>query len=168
MHLKKEIAKEKIWITNAPETNDAKRSIQDIAAKLGINPIIATLLYNRGYSDPESATSFIRMENEMLRNPFDMIDMMKGVERIKKALENNEKITVYGDYDVDGVTSVCTLYLYLKSLGADVEYYIPNRTGEGYGVSVAAIDTLCEGGTNLIITVSALCIFHSCCQGLIP
>ena len=153
MHLQKETAKEKIWITNAPETDEAKKSILEIAAKLGINPIIATLLYNRGYTDHESARSFIRMENEMLRNPFDMIDMMKGVERIKKALDSKEKITVYGDYDVDGVTSVCTLYLYLKSLGADVEYYIPNRTGEGYGVSTAAIDSLCEGGTNLIITV---------------
>ena len=153
MLLKNEIAKEKIWITNAPVETEAKNSIIEIATKLGINPIIATLLYNRGYQDHESATSFIRMENEMLRNPFDMIDMMKGVQRIKQALDNKEKITVYGDYDVDGVTSVCTLYLYLKSLGADVEYYIPNRTGEGYGVSVAAIDALGDGGTNLIITV---------------
>lgn len=153
MHLKNEIAKEKVWITNAPETDGAKESIHRIATSLEINPIIATLLYNRGYTAPESAKSFIRMENEMLRNPFDMIDMMKGVERIKKALDSKEKITVYGDYDVDGVTSVCTLYLYLKSLGADVEYYIPNRTGEGYGVSVGAIDSLCEGGTSLIITV---------------
>ena len=89
----------------------------------------------------------------MLRNPFDMADMMRGVQRIKKALDEKEKITVYGDYDVDGVTSVCTLYLYLKSLGANVEYYIPNRTGEGYGVSVGAIDSIKEGGTKLIITV---------------
>ena len=153
MHIQNEIAKEKVWITNTPDTHEAKSAIALIARVLGVSPIIASLLYNRGYQDPTSATSFVRMENEMLRNPFDMADMMKGVERIKKALDNKEKITVYGDYDVDGVTSVCTLYLYLKSLGANVEYYIPNRSGEGYGVSVGAIDSIKEGGTKLIITV---------------
>lgn len=136
-----------------PDTDDAKSAVAQISRALGVNPIIAKLLYNRGYQDPVSATSFVKMENEMLRNPFDMADMMKGVERIKKAIDTKEKITVYGDYDVDGVTSVCTLYLYLKSLGADVEYYIPNRSGEGYGVSVAAIDSIKQGGTSLIITV---------------
>jgi single-stranded-DNA-specific exonuclease len=93
------------------------------------------------------------METEMLCNPFDMKDMEKAVSRIDKALKSNEKITVYGDYDVDGVTSVCTLYLYLKSLGARVEYYIPNRNGEGYGVSNSAIESIKASGTSLIITV---------------
>ena len=153
MLLQNETAKEKVWITNVPDTEDVNATVQTIANALGINPIIAKLLYNRGYKDPQSATSFVRMENEMLRNPFDMADMMKGVKRIKQALDAKEKITVYGDYDVDGVTSVCTLYLYLKSLGADVEYYIPNRSGEGYGVSVGAIDSIRDGGTKLIITV---------------
>ena len=153
MLLQNETAKEKVWITNVPDTEDVNSAVETISRALGINPIIAKLLYNRGYQDPKSATSFVRMENEMLRNPFDMADMMKGVQRIKKALDQKEKITVYGDYDVDGVTSVCTLYLYLKSLGANVEYYIPNRSGEGYGVSVGAIESIKEGGTNLIITV---------------
>ena len=153
MLLQNETAKEKVWITNVPDTEDVNSAVATISRALGINPIIAKLLYNRGYQDPKSATSFVRMENEMLRNPFDMADMMKGVQRIKKALDQKEKITVYGDYDVDGVTSVCTLYLYLKSLGANVEYYIPNRSGEGYGVSVGAIESIKEGGTNLIITV---------------
>ena len=153
MLLQNETAKEKVWITNVPDTEEANSAISEIIKTLGVSPIIAKLLYNRGYQDPKSATSFIRMENEMLRNPFDMADMMKGVQRIKAALDANEKITVYGDYDVDGVTSVCTLYLYLKSLGANVEYYIPNRSGEGYGVSVGAIDSIKESGTKLIITV---------------
>ena len=153
MFLQNEIAKEKVWITSTPDTDEANAAVALIARVLGVNPVIAKLLYNRGYKDPTSASSFVKMENEMLRNPFDMADMMKGVQRIKKALDEKEKITVYGDYDVDGVTSVCTLYLYLKSLGANVEYYIPNRTGEGYGVSVSAIDSIKEGGTNLIITV---------------
>ena len=153
MHIQNEIAKEKVWITNVPDTAEANAAIAAITKVLNVNPIIAKLLYNRGYQDPTSAASFVKMENEMLRNPFDMADMMKGVQRIKKALDEKEKITVYGDYDVDGVTSVCTLYLYLKSLGANVEYYIPNRSGEGYGVSVGAIDSIKEGGTKLIITV---------------
>ena len=153
MLLQNEIAKEKVWITNTPDTEEANLAVSKISRALGVSPIIAKLLYNRGYQDPTSAMSFVRMENEMLRNPFDMADMMKGVQRIKAALDANEKITVYGDYDVDGVTSVCTLYLYLKSLGANVEYYIPNRTGEGYGVSIPAIDAIKEGGTTLIITV---------------
>ena len=93
------------------------------------------------------------MKNEMLCDPLSMRDMRRAVERIQKAVDSGEKITVYGDYDVDGVTSVCTLYLYLKSKGADVDYYIPNRTGEGYGVSNQAISTIAENGTNLIITV---------------
>ncbi len=153
MFLQNEIAKEKVWITSTPDTDDVKAAVTDIAEALGVNPIIAKLLYNRGYQDHVSAASFVKMENEMLRNPFDMADMMKGVQRIKKALDEKEKITVYGDYDVDGVTSVCTLYLYLKSLGANVEYYIPNRSGEGYGVSVSAIDSIKDSGTKLIITV---------------
>ncbi len=153
MLLQNEIVKEKVWITNIPDTDEANQAIALIAQKLGVNTIIAKLLYNRGYCDPESARSFVKMENEIFRNPFDMADMMKGVKRLENALKNKEKITVYGDYDVDGVTSVCTLYLYLKRLGAEVEHYIPNRAGEGYGVSLSAIDAIKENGTSLIITV---------------
>ncbi len=153
MLLQNEIVKEKIWITNAPNTDEANAAIAQIAQKLGGNTIIAKLLYNRGFCDFNSAKSFVCMENEMFRNPFDMADMLNGVKRLEQALINKEKITVYGDYDVDGVTSVCTLYLYLKSLGADVDHYIPNRVGEGYGVSISAIDAIKENGTKLIITV---------------
>lgn len=125
----------------------------EISRTLGINPIIAGLLYSRGYTDPKYAEGFIRMENEIFRNPFDMKDMDLAVKRINKAVRNGERITIFGDYDVDGVTSVCTLYLYLKSHGAKVEYYIPNRAGEGYGVSSSAISAIKENGTSLIITV---------------
>lgn len=145
--------KEKKWILK--ECNDGNSSIEiaKIADKLGIHPIVAKLLYNRGYTDEKSVRTFIGMESEMLCNPFEMKDIDKGIERIHRAIKGKEKITVYGDYDVDGVTSVCTLYLYLKSKGADIDYYIPNRTGEGYGVSEAAILQLKERGTRLIITV---------------
>lgn len=145
--------KEKKWILKSCDNPASSEQISLIAKKLNIHPIVAKLLYNRGYTDEESVRSFIGMESEMLCNPFDMKDIDKGVERIRLAIERKEKITVYGDYDVDGVTSVCTLYLYLKSKGADIDYYIPNRAGEGYGVSASAIDMLKEAGTNLIITV---------------
>ncbi len=145
--------KEKKWILKSCGTPAGEQKISTIAKRLNIHPIVAKLLYNRGYTDESSVKTFIGMESEMLCNPFEMKDIEKGIERIRLAIEGKEKITVYGDYDVDGVTSVCTLYLYLKSKGADIDYYIPNRTGEGYGVSASAIDTLYERGTKLIITV---------------
>ena len=145
--------KEKNWLIKSSDTAEYNAKITEIASALGINPIVAKLLYNRSYTDAESAKAFVYMESEMLLSPFKMKDMDKGIDGIRAAIERGEKITVYGDYDVDGVTSVCTLYLYLKSLGANVDYYIPNRAGEGYGVSTQAIDSIKENGCSLIITV---------------
>ena len=145
--------KEKNWILRSIDSPENDVAVHNIAMELGINPIVAKLLFNRGYTDAASAKAFIYMETETLPSPFEMKDIDKGIERLKKAVDSGEKITVYGDYDVDGVTSVCTLYLYLKSIGADVSYYIPNRAGEGYGVSLPAIEALKEQGVSLIITV---------------
>ena len=145
--------KEKNWLIKSTDTQEFNSAVSDIASGLGINPIVAKLLYNRGYTDVASAKAFVYMESEMLMNPFKMKDMEKGIEAIRAAIARGERITVYGDYDVDGVTSVCTLYLYLKSLGAKVDYYIPNRAGEGYGVSAPAIDSIKENGSTLVITV---------------
>ena len=145
--------KEKNWLIKSNDVVGYDAKITEIALALGINPIVAKLLYNRGYTDVSGAKAFIYMESEMLMNPFKMKDVDKAIEGIKYAIEKGKRITVYGDYDVDGVTSVCTLYLYLKSLGANVDYYIPNRAGEGYGVSTLAIDSIKENGCSLIITV---------------
>lgn len=153
MLINKEITKARQWTVKSVDTPELERAISSMCSDLGINHVVARLLYNRGYCDSASADTFLRMKNEMLRDPFAMKDMDKAVERIEAAINNREKITVYGDYDVDGVTSVCTLYLYLKSQGADVDYYIPNRNGEGYGVSNSAIETIAANGTKLIITV---------------
>ncbi len=144
---------EKEWVLRCenPDTDRAKRDI--ISATLGVCDVLAQLLINRGYDTPEKAGAFLRMEQEMLRDPFEMKDMDKAVSRIKRAIDGGEKIAIYGDYDVDGVTSVCTLYLYLSEKGANISYYIPNRTGEGYGVSVQAIDSLHREGVTLIVTV---------------
>ncbi len=145
--------KEKNWILRSVDSPENNAAAEQIARLLGINPIVAKLLFNRGYTDAASAKAFIYMETETLPSPFEMRDIEKGIERIHKAVDSGEKIVVYGDYDVDGVTSVCTLYLYLKSVGANVDYYIPNRAGEGYGVSLNAIEALKAQGATLIITV---------------
>ena len=141
MNLKHEKKKEK-WVLKSKDTEQSIAASEKIASILKIHPIVAKLLYSRGYTDVNSARAFIKMETEILSNPFDLKDIEIGIERIKKAVLNREKIVVFGDYDVDGVTSVCTLYLFLKSKGADINYYIPNRSGEGYGVSNSAIDQL--------------------------
>ena len=141
----------KIWNIKSGDTSSPKAI--EIAEGLGISRILATLLINRGYDTVDGVRAFLGKSTEILHDPFLMNDMEKGAERILKAIENKERISVYGDYDVDGVTSVSILYLYLEGLGADVNYYIPNRKGEGYGVSEQAIRKLCEKGTRLIITV---------------
>ncbi len=125
----------------------------EISKKLLVTEPTAQLLVNRGCTTPEEAERFLAKKDEQLHDPFLMKDMDMAAERIVSAIENGEKIVIFGDYDVDGVTSVCCLYLYLKSYGADVSYYIPCRAGEGYGMSETAVRKLADGGCRLIITV---------------
>ena len=113
---KKTQKKEKKWIIKSILTPESEATIREISDGLGLHPVVARLLYSRGYTDIPSAKSFLYMENEILCNPFDMLGVEAAVDRIYRAVEANELITIYGDYDVDGVTSVCTLYLYLQSL----------------------------------------------------
>ena len=127
--------------------------ISDMANKLKKSELFSVLLYNRGYRTAEDAESFLYFEQTNFNDPYILADMNKAVKRIFLALERREKICIYGDYDVDGVTSVSVLYLYLESLGADVCMKIPKREGEGYGVSCAAVDALADEGVKLIITV---------------
>ncbi len=124
-----------------------------ISSELGIGRVLSDILVQRGYETPEDASNFLKKATMFFHDPFLMNDMQKGVERIFKAIDRGERITVYGDYDVDGVTSVSTLYLYLTDKGAKVDIYIPNRAGEGYGMNIPALDKLAANGTNLIITV---------------
>ncbi len=145
--------KEKRWIIGEDTSPEAQQLAAELASELGISPILARLLCIRGYKTPREALSFLRLENEILGDPFLLCDMDKATRRILRAVRNEELITVYGDYDVDGVTAVCTLLLYLQSIGGKVEYYIPTRTGEGYGVSRAALTHLRERGSSLLITV---------------
>ena len=146
------LAKEKIWVLREGETVPAQ-FLQDLRVSLGLSPVCARLLYYRGYRTVEDVRRFLCCEDTSFHDPFMLCDVERAVARIRAAVENGERIVIYGDYDVDGVTSVSMLYLYLKSKGADIGYYIPSRSGEGYGLSTAAIDRLAEQGVSCIITV---------------
>lgn len=146
--------KKKIWRVAESAENMRKNPIAvEISDELSVSIPIAQLLINRGYPTVEDAEKFLGKREEMFYNPFDLIDMDKTVERILAAIERNEKIVIYGDYDVDGVTSVSILYLYLQEKGANVSYYIPCRNGEGYGMSSQAVQKLADDKIDLIITV---------------
>lgn len=147
-----EQGKEKKWVVR--QKDDASScAVAQISRRLHLHPVVAQLLYDRGYTTPESARQFVRMETEMLGDPMQLKDIEKALDRIELAVAQKQKILIYGDYDVDGVTSVCTLFLYLRSLEADVQYYIPSRSGEGHGVSTASIEKFASDGVSLIITV---------------
>ncbi len=145
------MSKIKKW--NIGERCTDENAVFEISKSLGIEPVTARLLYQRGYTAPETAESFIKLESELFHDPFLMKDMERACERTAMALENGERMVIYGDYDVDGVTSVSVLYLFLKENGANIGYYIPNRAGEGYGVNKEAIKKLSDEGARLFITV---------------
>ena len=127
--------------------------VASLQEALKINPILCELLVQRGIVEFEEARKFFRPNLEHLYSPWLMKDMRKAVERIQVAFEKQEKILVYGDYDVDGTTSVATLYQFLKELAPNIDYYIPHRYKEGYGISKIGIDYAKENGFNLIISV---------------
>ena len=130
-----------------------KVQITDLSKKINISPEISQILNNRGIDNEKDAEIFMNPSLEYLRDPFLMKDMKKATDRIKKAIDNKERIYIYGDYDVDGVSSTSILYLYFKSIGFQVKYYIPNRLEEGYGINEEAIKKIHDDGCDLIITV---------------
>jgi single-stranded-DNA-specific exonuclease len=133
-------------------TDDKERTAL-LQQTLRIHPAFCKILSQRGIRDFDEARDFFRPQLSHLHNPWLMKDMDKAVNRIGQALGNNEKILVFGDYDVDGTTSVASMYSFLKSIGAQVEFYIPHRYREGYGVSKAGIDFASLNGFSLIISL---------------
>ena len=142
-----DILNRKKWIVSESNRDIAA----EIAENCGVDPFAAYLLVARGLTDEFLVESFL-YDTDII-DPFLLPDMEKACERIKSAIHNGEKITVFGDYDADGVTSTALLYSYLSKNGANVDYYIPDRAGEGYGMNIDAIESLKERGTSLIITV---------------
>jgi single-stranded-DNA-specific exonuclease len=125
----------------------------ELSKQLDIPPLIASLLIKRGITDTQEGERFLSPLLEHLRDPFLMKDMEKGTDRIVRALHQQEKITIYGDYDVDGITACTLLVDFLGSLGAHTAYYIPNRLQEGYGINVDAVKNIAAQKTNLLICV---------------
>jgi single-stranded-DNA-specific exonuclease len=136
------------WIIKPPASSAA-----EIARALKVSDLLAQVLVNRGLGDAAVAAGFLRPRLADLVRPELMPGADAAVFRIKRALEGGEKITVYGDYDVDGITGTAILWRLLAMLGADVEYYIPHRIEEGYGLNAEAVAGLAKGGTKLLVTV---------------
>lgn len=120
---------------------------------LNVNRTICQLLVQRGHDTFEKSKAFFRMSLDQLHNPFLMLDMEKAVARIQTAIENNQKILIYGDYDVDGTTSVALVYSYFSNFYTNLDYYIPDRNAEGYGISFQGIDYAEENNIPLIIAL---------------
>lgn len=130
-----------------------KSRVLEISRTFGISPLTSIVLYNRGVRENEQIKNFLSKDLGTMYDPFLMRDMDKAVKRINAAKEAGEKITIYGDYDVDGITAIAILYKYLAGLGIDVDYYVPDRMQEGYGVNRDALDKIKTRGSSLIITV---------------
>ena len=141
---------EKKWIFR--ENADAE-TVSRLSSELGVDPVLAQLLVQRGINTFQQARSFFRPDLADLHDPFLMKDMDKAVSRLNKALSSGERILVYGDYDVDGTTAVSLVFSFLRRLTYDVDFYIPERYDEGYGVSYKGIDWAAENGFSLIITL---------------
>ena len=144
------MAVEKIW--KLREGVDAD-NVRQLSSELGVDPVLAELLVQRGVCTFEQARSFFRPSLDNLHDPFLMTDMAKAVERVHRAVSSGEKILVYGDYDVDGTTAVSLVYTFLRRLTDRLDFYIPERYDEGYGVSYKGIDWAAENGFGLIITL---------------
>ncbi len=127
--------------------------IDEISKEFNISTLLATVINNRGLNSFSEIQAFLNKDLGCIHDPFLLRDADKAVERIQRAIENNETITIYGDYDVDGVTSIAIIAKYLSSLGAKLKCYIPDRMKEGYGLNIEAVDSIAEGGTSLVITV---------------
>ena len=138
----------KKWVISGAD----KEMVNMLIQKYDLPTLTAVLLAIRGITEREDIEKFFSQDFE-LSDPFEIKDMDKAVERIKKAVTTGEKICVYGDYDCDGITSTAILYLYLESVFADVMYYIPDRNEEGYGMNMKAVEKLKNEGVQLIVTV---------------
>ncbi len=144
---------EKRWVPVTQLTSELHATAQNLAAEINVSPFLATLLVQRGVHDFEGAKSFFRPELSFMHDPFLMKDMDKAVERLTSAMAAGEKILVYGDYDVDGTTSVTMFYGFLRTIYDQLDYYIPDRYTEGYGISTQGIDWAKENGFSLIVAL---------------
>ena len=134
--------------------NEADQNIvEQLESTLNINHILATLLAQRNISGYEEAKSYFRPTPNLLHDPFLMKDMIFAVDRLAKAIGDNEKILIYGDYDVDGTTAVSLMVSFLRKYHEQIDFYIPDRSKEGYGISKAGVEWASENQFSLIISL---------------
>jgi single-stranded-DNA-specific exonuclease len=139
---------EKIWVISPADPR-----ADQLAKSLKVSPLLAQLLINRGVTDAQSGSAFLRPKLTDLISPELMPGIRDAAKRIQTAVTQKQKITLYGDYDVDGITGVAILWQILTLLGANVDYYIPHRIDEGYGLNTEAVESIAKAGTKLLITV---------------
>jgi single-stranded-DNA-specific exonuclease len=139
------------WIWEERPQNPQAAS--ELVSRLRLNSLLARVLAARGLHDPDEVNSFFHSNLASLTDPMLLEDMDKAAERLARAIKNKEKICVYGDYDVDGITATVLLIRFLRWLGNEVEYFIPNRISDGYGLKRSAVERIASRGTNLLITV---------------
>ncbi len=144
------MAIEKKWIVKEQGNPAAVRAL---SAELGIDQVLANLLVQRNITTADRAREFFKPDLSKLHDPFLMKDMDKAVERLGKAISSEEKVLIYGDYDVDGTTAVALMYTFIRNFNPNVEYYIPDRYDEGYGISYKGIDWGHENGYTLIVAL---------------
>ena len=133
--------------------NQDENKIEEFSKNYNVNKLLATILINRGINSKEEVRLFLNPNRNDFHDPFLITDMEIAVNRIIKAIEKKERITIYGDYDVDGITSITVLKSFLKDRGLDTNSYIPNRLDEGYGLNFDAIKKIKDDGCDLMITV---------------
>ncbi len=138
-----------------PDSTEQRAAIESLTGSLGVSPFLAALLVQRGVRTYDEARTFFRPEISHLHDPFAMKDMDRAIRRLQTAMlpERNEKILIYGDYDVDGTTSVALVYGFLKNYHAAIDHYIPDRYKEGYGISRQGIQWAADNGFSLIIAL---------------
>ncbi|MCP4873959.1 MAG: single-stranded-DNA-specific exonuclease RecJ, partial [Gammaproteobacteria bacterium] len=149
----------KQWAIRPPDDRTA-----ELAQSLKVSTVLAQVLINRGITDAQTGSAFLRPKLTQLIDPAQMPGIEPAVHRLKHAVKNKEKITVYGDYDVDGITGVSILWQVLTLLGAEVDYYIPHRVDEGYGLNEEAIRKLAKAETKLLVTVDCGITAYSSAQ----
>ncbi len=140
------------WIFQK-QTDDELKIIKTLVEELNISHVLAQLLVQRGVNTFEEARVFFRPDLSQLHDPFLMADMDKAVARLSEAMELNQKILIYGDYDVDGTTSVSLVYKFLKQFHSNLDFYIPDRYSEGYGISYQGIDFASTNGFKLVVAL---------------
>ncbi len=145
---------DKRWIIrHGREDNEKNGTVEKLMRDLSLSRLSAVSLINRGYETAADAQCFIKNESVYLHDPFLLPDMEKAAGIILEYADKKQQITIYGDYDADGVTATTLFYLYLSSIGAKVNYYIPDRKTEGYGMNISSVERIAASGTKLIVTV---------------